>query len=170
MTDAVPFRRRCRALAVRGAVLFPSVAPSVLACEAALRTLQFTARYERPTNPAWPRLVYDPVLGTKNQAGFVSDDLGFAINSRGLRGGEIERRKRPGTLRVACLGDSTTFGVWVAGPLQVDGSTAYPQELAKLAEARGTADIEIINAGCSATRPRTASASSSPSYCRFSRT
>ena len=38
--------------------------------------------------------------------------LGFGINALGFRGPEIALRKPPGTCRIVCLGDSTTFGIW----------------------------------------------------------
>ena len=33
-----------------------------------------------------------------------------SINSLGYRGAEISRKKKPGTLRILCLGDSGTYG------------------------------------------------------------
>jgi hypothetical protein len=63
-----------------------------------------------------------PFLGAySHQSLFVNDSLGWhpqfgarfekwTINSHGFRGPEIEREKAPGTVRVAVLGSSETFG------------------------------------------------------------
>jgi lysophospholipase L1-like esterase len=67
------------------------------------------------------------------------------INSLGFRGAEIRVPKPPGTLRVACLGASTT----VQGPR--DDAT-YPARLeAKLRERHPGLAIEVLNLGVSAT-------------------
>src|SRR5262245_27928479 len=60
------------------------------------------------------------------------------FNSDGLRDRERAAGKLPGTHRVICLGDSTTYGFHLS-PAQ-----AYPQVLQKLLDARG-AGIEVFN-------------------------
>src|SRR5690606_24310349 len=64
----------------------------------------------------------------------------LAVNRLGLRGPETTLEKPAGTYRILCLGDSTTFGLFVAD------SEAYPRRL----EAALRADlpqIEVLNAG-----------------------
>ncbi len=95
----------------------------------------------------WTWVVYDPVVARTNRAGDVQAQLGFTINSLGFRGPEITVRKPPGTFRIVCMGDSTTFGIWNEAFLEVRGSTSYPGELAALLAKNGWNDVEVINAG-----------------------
>ena len=65
-----------------------------------------------------------------------------AINSLGFRGPEFQREKPPGTFRVVCLGESSTFGF-----RNTDAET-YPALLGKLfREQPGSVAVEVINAG-----------------------
>jgi lysophospholipase L1-like esterase len=67
------------------------------------------------------------------------------INAQGFRGPEIARPKPPGTVRVACLGASTT----VQGP---EDDATYPALLeAKLRERFPGLPLEVLNLGVSAT-------------------
>ena len=59
-------------------------------------------------------------------------------NTEGLRDREHALQKRPGSWRVACLGDSVTLG-WGIRPQQ-----AWPQVLEELGEASGH-DLEVMN-------------------------
>jgi len=61
----------------------------------------------------------------------------IALNSRGYRTGEFARAKAPGVLRVACVGDSWTFG------MNVDQDRTYPSRLAADLGARA----EVLNFG-----------------------
>ena len=61
----------------------------------------------------------------------------WRINGLGFRGGEIERAKAPGTLRVACLGQSESFGLYESE------SGEWPARLGALLEPRG---VEVVNA------------------------
>ena len=65
------------------------------------------------------------------------------INSLGLRGPECELVKRPGTTRVAVLGDSFTLGIGVR-----DEDTLPAQ----LGRALDRPDVEVLNFGVSATQ------------------
>ncbi len=67
--------------------------------------------------------------------------LTFSVttNSRGLRGSEVADEPAEGTIRVACLGDSVTFGYGV------EDDETYPAVLAELLAAHGS--YEVINAG-----------------------
>ncbi len=65
-----------------------------------------------------------------------------SLNSRGFRNAEFSARKSPGSFRIACVGDSWTFGA------NVDQKDAYPQQLQALLQAahpRGR--FEVLNLG-----------------------
>ena len=62
-------------------------------------------------------------------------------NGLGLRSPEIAAVKRPGTIRVLCLGDSNTFGIGVAQ------EENYAARLQALLRGQGRAEAEVINAG-----------------------
>jgi lysophospholipase L1-like esterase len=89
-----------------------------------------------------PYRVYTLIPGARSQTGRIS------INSHGFRGPEIELHKPTDTVRIACLGDSTTFG----DTATTDGHT-YPAHLERLlrehyAKSGGRPSrIEVINAG-----------------------
>jgi len=89
-----------------------------------------------------PYRVYMLIPGARDAASRV------AINSHGFRGPEIELRKPADTVRIACLGDSTTFG----DSATTNGHT-YPAHLERFLRqpARGSAGnsprVEAINAG-----------------------
>ena len=64
----------------------------------------------------------------------------IALNSRGYRTDEFANGKAPGVLRVACVGDSWTFG------MNVDQDRTYPSRLAVDLGASGTR-AEVLNFG-----------------------
>jgi hypothetical protein len=101
----------------------------------------------------------DPALGFENDPGalFVTRarasrgapevELVATVNADGFRGPLVGRERRPGTLRVACLGDSHTFGHGSA-----DGET-WPDELRALLGPRlgaAASDVEVMNCGVKA--------------------
>jgi lysophospholipase L1-like esterase len=64
------------------------------------------------------------------------------LDSRGFRTDEFASEKPPGTFRIACLGDSWTFGG------NVGQDDAYPQRLEALLRARPGGDgVEVLNLG-----------------------
>jgi lysophospholipase L1-like esterase len=66
----------------------------------------------------------------------------ISLNSEGYRNGEIARAKPPGTLRIACVGDSWTFG------MNVDQDRSYPSRLAvHLQDAQPGVNAEVVNYG-----------------------
>lgn len=141
-----PLAIRLRRLAAAATIGIVSVVVTLLACEAALRVVGYTRRLETSINPpSW--IVYDPVILRKNQPGFVSAERGFSINALGFRGDEITREKPPGMRRIVCLGDSTTFGVFKNGPMDVRATAPYPAALARRLVAAGIDDVQVINAG-----------------------
>jgi len=89
-----------------------------------------------------PYRVYMLIPGARSATGR------FSINSHGFRGSEIELRKPPDTVRIACLGDSTTFG-----DTATTDSHTWPAHLERLlrdhyaSRAGRPTRIEVINAG-----------------------
>jgi lysophospholipase L1-like esterase len=132
--------RRNLALAVIGVLL------AVVCVELGLRAAAFSDRIAGPPIGPWKWIRYDPVLGYGNVPGFRVPELGVAIDSLGFRGPEIARGKAAGTVRVVCVGDSTTFGIWVERPNEMHGEAPYPAELERLARGDGL-PVEVVNAG-----------------------
>jgi lysophospholipase L1-like esterase len=84
-------------------------------------------------------LRYDFVKG---RAGYVSYDHA-EINALGFRGRPFDRVKAPGELRIACLGNSVTFGWGVPAD-----SLAYPARLERwLAVRHPDRTVRVVNAG-----------------------
>jgi lysophospholipase L1-like esterase len=66
----------------------------------------------------------------------------IALNADGFRSSPIIRQKRPGALRIACIGDSWTFG------MNVNQDATYPGRLETvLKQQRPGVDVEIMNFG-----------------------
>jgi hypothetical protein len=82
--------------------------------------------------------VTDPDLGT---------EVRWRTNSLGLRGPEIEIPKPPGTFRIVCLGDESTLA-----PETAQAET-FCARLKELLATSGSAEVEVINAGCPQTGP-----------------
>jgi lysophospholipase L1-like esterase len=97
---------------------------------------------DRPT----PRYLFTPNLRmTSRHSRFEpaqpGDEVVWSSNSWGLRGKEFSVEKPAGTLRIVCLGASTTEGS------QADGET-YPVALEKELQSRFAGHaVEVINAG-----------------------
>jgi len=76
---------------------------------------------------------------------FSREQTGQQHNEDGYRGRAVPLDKRPGVLRILCLGGSTTYGWSVAYPHET-----YPAVLEELVRADlppGYDDVEVINAG-----------------------
>jgi lysophospholipase L1-like esterase len=69
------------------------------------------------------------------------DSYEVNTNERGFRTPPFQTAKRAGVFRIACMGDSSTFG------FQVDDGDAYPQVLARLLEESHPGRFEILNLG-----------------------
>lgn len=82
------------------------------------------------------RLLRDGLLGWKNRPNWRGPK--FSINSRGFIGQEFSPKKRPGTVRVFCLGDSC-----IAGDYLEDYAGSFPAQLASFLDR----NFEVINAG-----------------------
>ncbi len=66
----------------------------------------------------------------------------IALNADGFRSGPITTEKRPGALRIACIGDSWTFG------MNVNQDATYPSRLeALLKQQRPGVDLDVMNFG-----------------------
>jgi len=90
-------------------------------------------------------LTYHPILGWVNKPG--DWNLGFFINSLGFRGPEISASKSNGSVRIVCMGDSRTFGLWLS-PDGLRYDNDYPAALEEsLREQKGLERVEVINAG-----------------------
>src|SRR4051794_40229946 len=63
----------------------------------------------------------------------------IALDSRGYRNAEVPVARTPDVLRIACIGDSWTFG------MNVDQDRSYPSRLVEYV--RGGARAEVINFG-----------------------
>ena len=85
-----------------------------------------------------PRLGKVPKPG----AALHGSNVSISINSLGFRGPNFAPHKPPGTFRIACLGGSTTFGLYCA-----DDET-WPAQLENLVrDSCPDRRIEVINAG-----------------------
>lgn len=134
-------------IALRSIVLaLVSVVATIGVLEAGLRLVRLDDEFGQPRSGMWKWTVYDPIMGRRNLPGYTLPELGLTIDSHGLRGPEVSATKPAGTVRVACLGDSTTFGIWLANPADLHADAPYPAELERLARADGRA-VEVLNAG-----------------------
>ena len=133
----------------------------LLMAEAALRITTPPTFRQRPfLNFPW--VVYDPIVRWQNKPDFEAPSVQFAgaripiewrINHQGFRGPALEHSKKKGTIRIVCLGDSGTFGIWRGTNLETDppelrgGFDGYPDELRKILRGRGGNEVEVINGG-----------------------
>ena len=92
-----------------------------------------------------PRLRYRPhpyTLYELNPDWTSADGRGHH-NSLGFRGSELAVKKRPGCVRIVCMGESTTYCTGIA-----DDCETYPARLeAHLRAQQPNRDIEVVNAG-----------------------
>jgi len=138
---------RARQLSAGRKLLFTSVCVLVvlITCEAAVR-VRARLRYGTAAASAPDSLlVYNEQLGIHvPRPGYTveANKISLRINSLGFRGEEIARTKPPNTLRIACLGASTTFSAEVA-----DQAT-WPHKLQQALQARlPNVTVQVINAG-----------------------
>lgn len=100
--------------------------------------------------PSWIRFVPDETISYRLRPGFTlpaSDGSGDTVhNAAGFRNRAPFEAKSPSTLRIACYGGSTTYGVGVE-----DNDDTYPARLRpallEAARAAGWADVEVLNLG-----------------------
>ena len=65
----------------------------------------------------------------------------ISLNADGFRSAPLAAPKRPGVFRVACIGDSWTFG------MNVNQDQTYPARLASLLEGTPGSNVEVMNFG-----------------------
>lgn len=139
--------RRSQLLVIGSAVVF-----GVLIAEAATRVLLFATHQDVAAFDAdfrWYRS--DPFLGFVLTPGMQLNhpSLKFRTNALGFRGAEINAKKAPGTVRIFCLGGSSTWGFMLN-----DGQT-WPDALQRQLRLQYPGRrIEVVNAGV-------------PGYCTF---
>lgn len=74
--------------------------------------------------------------------GWVFDATREGVNESGFLGPDVERTRRPGVTRIACLGGSTTGGSVYEGY-----AGSYPGALAAVLEQRLDRPVEVLNFG-----------------------
>jgi lysophospholipase L1-like esterase len=90
--------------------------------------------------------VFDPtikIIVPRPGAELHGSQINVKINSLGFRGDEFSKVKPPNTVRIACLGASTTYCPEVSS-----NAAAWPSQLQRLLQTRySDVRIEVINAG-----------------------
>jgi len=144
--------KTARKLTFRRKLLFASVSVLVflLACEAALRVRAWI-KYGSFGSDMDVQSVYSPELGFDvPRPGYEShgSTASVKINSLGFRGEEITLAKPSGTVRIACIGASTTYCTGV-----INNESAWPYLLQELLRKKYPGvSWEVINAGLPARR------------------
>jgi len=121
-----------------------------LALSAVLMEILLRMVFGAPVHFRYPqeRYVVEPVIGhwlEPEQRTYTHDEP-VEVNSAGLRGPERARALGPGQCRILALGDSQTFGDGLAYP------ETWPSQLeALLAESGAAPEVQVLNAGISAT-------------------
>jgi hypothetical protein len=117
----------------------------LLAGEAALRIRQWVRYGASATAVRDPMLVYDrdaDLFVPKPGYELTGGRIHIKINSLGFRGDEITREKPANTVRIVCLGASTTFSAESSS-----NQTTWPHRLQeKLREAHPSVRFEVVNA------------------------
>jgi len=105
-------------------------------------------RQERPDlQPAVEMATYDPRGYWHLKPSIISLRTGFygpwlvTTSAQGFRGLDEYGPRQPAVARIACMGDSVTFGYGVG-----DGE-AFPAVLQRLLEERRNGPVEVVNAG-----------------------
>jgi len=128
-------------------ILYASILALValVLCEGALRVRSWMRYGSAATGVRDPMLVYDrdaDLYVPKPGYEVKGAKINIKINSLGFRGDEFVRQKPPGTVRVACLGASTTFCAEVSS-----NAATWPARLQeKLRQAYPGVNIEVVNA------------------------
>jgi lysophospholipase L1-like esterase len=134
---SIPTHRKVAYLAVLVFVLFGI-------CEVGLRARQWVRYGSFSASVRDPMLVHDPqadILVPRPGYEMKGARLNIKINSLGFRGDEFSRQKPPQTVRIACLGASTTFCAEVS-----HNHKTWPHRLQeKLAEAYPGVKFEVVN-------------------------
>ena len=114
-------------------------------CEGALRARAWMKYGSAATTVRDPMLVYDAaseLFVPRPGYEITGNRIGIKINSLGFRGDEFTREKAPNTIRIVCLGASTTFNAEVTS-----NHATWPHQLQeKLRATYPGVNIEVINA------------------------
>jgi lysophospholipase L1-like esterase len=125
-----PRKRNWQLYIVIGGILF------CILGEAGLRV--FAGRDSRMNIRMGADKEWDPHRGTKLRANLRIGDL--VTNSKGTVGGEFDAKKKPGSYRLVCLGDSASV---------IPPKYTYPAALQDSVRAKLPGrDIDVINASC----------------------
>lgn len=89
-----------------------------------------------------PFLRWDAFRGVYLAAGAVHE--GVSINGAGRRGPELDPAVAN---RIVCMGDSSTFGLWIEHEPRAVHWDSYPEHLRELLDAAGRDDWQVVNAG-----------------------
>lgn len=97
---------------------------------------------EGPIESRYAPMEADPYRGAVLTPGarFQFDGRSSTINSLGMRGPE-GGPKRPGVVRILCVGGSSTYGLFIA-----DDASTWPARLEQALRTRGV-ETEVLNAG-----------------------
>ena len=145
-------RRRARMTPARGRALAVLLGLGLLAgVEGGLRLAGYkhevaavNFRFVGPDVMNMPEYVRDRRLFWRLKPG--GPEIGVAApgqtGASGFRGPAVPKQRRPGAVRVACMGDSTTYGVGM--PLE----QAYISLLGRSLEYALQRPVEMVNAGC----------------------
>lgn len=131
-------------LAARLLALALATVTSLLALELAVRVLDLgpefqVIHYENYQRSRDPLLDYELRPGSPDP---IEGNAGIVISSQGLRDREFSQEKPAGTIRIAAVGDSVTFG------LRHGRSDSYPKQLESLlAYAAPQTPHEVLNLG-----------------------
>jgi hypothetical protein len=137
MTAAAPGRRGWSALVGNAALAGGALLVALLVCEVLLRLL----------GVSYPVFVWtDPVRGVGHIPGArggqqYDGESWISINSDGWRGPEIARKKAPGTLRIALIGDSYIEG------FEVPFKKTVGEVIARRLSALRHKPVEVLNFG-----------------------
>ena len=136
---------RPRVALTRISLVFVGVCLALSLAEVSMRCVSTPLRMNKVSFDQFDWLVYDPILGWMNKAQYHAGTIN--INHIHLRGRETSIQKPPDVLRIICLGDSRTFGIWTDLG-RVRFNNAYPSVLEGLAQNNPSAShVEVMNAG-----------------------
>lgn len=123
-------------------IVLVSFIVTILVSEFGLRVFLPKTSFQTPFG-IWSWLVNDPILAWSNKPGHHEEKL--RINAHGFRGKEIQTTSSKSSIRIVCLGDSGTFGIYK----KAEGDVQFPSYPAKLEALlqKQNPSIEVINAG-----------------------
>lgn len=107
----------------------------------------FVDPFEDSPSLAWQLLRYDPVTFWSGRPHARLPGTDERLTGRGLRAPDFADAKTPGTTRIVCMGDSSTFGFSHYGSGLLGFHPTYAEILAAILNADGRRRVEVINAG-----------------------